>query len=187
MGWGWDDVVSTVVDPLDFSGYRGNKAGDKYEGQLRGYQEDLTEKGKEGESAGESKIKSLYGSSDLAGEYQSLKGEYKKGAEGTDATSEKIKQQAKGYTGKLQQQQQLQGVKGSLAMKQQQEGQRGADFAATEAVENRKVAAQARYAKLLGGEISDSATVPLLYRNAYTAGMSAPVQPEQKGILGGIF
>lgn len=165
-----------------------NRAADKeYESQVGAYPQQYKAQVEAGIRSGEKKAESLYGKSDTAGEYQGLKSQYKASMEGRGPEFDRIKSLYGQEGARLQQSQQASGIKGSLAAKQQMEQSRAGSMAAEELAMKNKAMATDRYAKMLGGEISDRATIAMGYGQLYGAGMQPPMPAEKQGLLSGLL
>ena len=189
----WDTVTnvgSTILDPLDLSGYRSGKKQDEYYGQIDKSQKDYQNAITQGIGEGKDKSKSIYGAetidnlgTDISGIIQKRK-DLLQGEDPAIAGMKRsaAKEQSKARAGMAQS-----GIKGAYAQKAL--GEINSQNQAAIATQKYKTdqANLSAYQSLLGNIAAASTATELGYGQLRGAGIQTPTAPTNKGLLGSIL
>ena len=189
----WDTVTnigSTVLDPLDLSGYRSGKKQDDYYSQLQNSQNQYQSAITQGIGEGREKSKSIYGSDtidNLGKDISGIISKRKDLLQGEDPSIGLMKRSAAKQQSKAQAGMAQAGIKGAYAQKAL--GEMNASNQSQIAAQKYKTdqANLNAYQSLLGNIAAASTATELGYGQLRGAGIQTPTAPTNKGLLGSIF
>lgn len=192
MGF-WDTVTnvgSTVLDPLDLSGYRSGKKQDQYYDKLNQSQIDYQNAITQGMSEGRTRAESIYGKdtlNNLGTDISSIVAKRKSLSEGEDPSIGLLKRSAGKQISKAQTGMAQSGIKGTYAQKALGEmNMSNQSQIATQKYKTDQANLNA-YQSLLGNIASAATATELGYGQLRGAGIQTPTAPTNKGLLGSIF
>lgn len=189
----WDSVTnigSTILDPLDLSGYRGGKAQDKYQSALDKSQQDYQNYITQGMAEGKQKSSDIYGADtikNLGSDISGVVEKRKQLAQGEDPSIALMKRQAGKQQNVAQSKMAQSGLKGAYAQKAV--GEMATANQSQIAAQKYKTdqANLNAYQSLLGNIAAASTATELGYGQLRAAGVQTPTAPQYKGILGSVL